>query len=687
MTLRIRCITLVKDPKGSINSILIGYWFAISYSKQRPCPSSTANHSTPCKSISGAISSCTWLATRGFSASTRIHRGVASFTMGKRKDRREYSSRKRKFCGNQHSSGVSRGKRQKLSETEVESYSAAETENVNIDPSVSPPSPPKPSAFSSASGEKLKNRQQEELEFDKDDLLTGFRFVDIELLVDFVKKLLCPACKRPLGQNTRLSHVTEHRTNQASKVVFTCQCQQTSTLFTSKKSGKVYEANRRFPLAIFSIGKHHTGAKRFLGNMNMPPPALRKSWRNHKKQIHKATTTVAAVTMQEAAQEVKTEDSPTCVKVSCDGTWHRRGFSSKNGIATVLSVNGKNSKVLDTETLSNYCDSCAKQKHMKTDAEFQAWLITHQDACQKNHTGSAASMEPSGMETVFRRSVERYDLQYTEYLGDGDSKSYARVKNADPAIYDGVQISKLECCGHVQKRMGRQLTNRVAELKSTTFRHNGKPVKGIGGRAGLKKAAILKIQGHFGAAIRQNSGDLRAMKKAIWAIFEHRNRQHDNCGQWCPSKKVNGGDPNKNSLPPYVMEAIRPVFETLTDDSLLQKCLHGGTQNSNESFHHLIWEGCPKTTFCGRERLELAVADATVVYNCGEVKRVDIFRQLNIQPGYYAMQCFKDLDGSRVLRACAEGMVAAKQQRRQRALDNAELGMDTEYFYLSGAHE
>lgn len=159
--------------------------------------------------------------------------------MGKRKDRREYSSRKREFCGNQRSSGVSRGKRQKLSETEAESHSEAEIENVNIDPSVSPPSPPKPSAFSSASGEKLKNRQQEELEFHKDDLLTGFRFVDIELLVDFVKKLLCPACKRPLGQNTRLSHVTEHRTNQASKVVFTCQCQQSSTLFTSKKSGKV----------------------------------------------------------------------------------------------------------------------------------------------------------------------------------------------------------------------------------------------------------------------------------------------------------------------------------------------------------------------------------------------------------------------------------------------------------------
>ena len=136
------------------------------------------------------------------------------------------------------------------------------------------------------------------------------------------------------------------------------------------------------------------------------------------------------------------------------------------------------------------------------------------------------------------------------------------------------------------------------------------------------------------------------------AISEHRNRQHDNCGQRCPSKMVNGGDPNKNSLPPYVMEAIRPVFETQTDNSLLQKCLHGGTQNSNESFHHLIWERCPQTTFCGREGLELAVADETVVYNCGEVRRLDIFRQLNIQPGYYATQCFKDLDGSSVKGQC-----------------------------------
>ena len=458
-----------------------------------------------------------------------------------------------------------------------------------------------------------------EIVFDKDELLTGFRFVDIKLLIGFVQTLLCPTCKRPLGQNSRQSHshVKEHRTNQASKLVFTCQCKDKSVLFTSKKCGRVYEANRRFPLAMFSIGKHHTGAKRFLGNMNMPPPPHRQSWRNHKKQIEKATKLVASASMQEAAQEMKTTDAHIDIQVSCDGTWHRRGFSSKNGIVTVLSVNGRNSKVIDNETLANHCDACAKHKHKKGETEFEHWHKTHtqKKLCEKNHTGSAGSMEPAGTETIFRRSVTKHGLRYTQYLGDGDSKSYSRVKNAQPPVYDNTDITKLECCGHVQKRMGRHLTNKVSELKKTPFVHNGKTVKGIGGRGGLKKTAILKIEGHYGAAIRNNVGDLPAMKKAVWAIWEHRNGQHDSCGTWCPSKKADGGGPNKNALPPYVMEAIKPIFSTPADDSLLEKCLHGGTQNTNESFHHLIWERCPKTTFCGRSRVVLAVDDATVVFN------------------------------------------------------------------------
>ena len=45
--------------------------------------------------------------------------------------------------------------------------------------------------------------------------------------------------------------------------------------------------------------------------MNMPPPPHRQSWRNHKKQIEKATEVVANTCMQAAAQEVKTTEPHT----------------------------------------------------------------------------------------------------------------------------------------------------------------------------------------------------------------------------------------------------------------------------------------------------------------------------------------------------------------------------------------
>ena len=130
--------------------------------------------------------------------------------------------------------------------------------------------------------------------------------------------------------------------------------------------------------------------------------------------------------------------------------------------------------------------------------------------------------------------------------------------------------------------------------------------------------------------------------------------------------------------------AIRPVFETLAAESLLDKCRHGGTQNTNESFHHLIWERSPKTTFCGRARIELAVADATIVYNEGELRR-DILVELGIAAGYYTMQSFKELDAGRV-RGAAQGTVAARQQRQKRTLDNARLMDDTVDYYEGGAH-
>ena len=48
---------------------------------------------------------------------------------------------------------------------------------------------------------------------------------------------------------------------------------------------------------------------------------------------------------------------------------------------------------------------------------------------------------------------------------------------------------------------------------------------------------------------------------------------------------------------------------------MLQKCLHGMTQNCNESFNQLIWNCCPKDIFISKKIVEMAVNSATTNYN------------------------------------------------------------------------
>ncbi|GFX25166.1 uncharacterized protein TNCV_2753411 [Trichonephila clavipes] len=58
-------------------------------------------------------------------------------------------------------------------------------------------------------------------------------------------------------------------------------------------------------------------------------------------------------------------------------------------------------------------------------------------------------MEVVGAYRIFERSNVR-NVQYNEYYGDGDSKGYESVKN----FYGINTVTKLECIGHVQKRVG-----------------------------------------------------------------------------------------------------------------------------------------------------------------------------------------------------------------------------------------
>ena len=121
---------------------------------------------------------------------------------------------------------------------------------------------------------------------------------------------------------------------------------------------------------------------------------------------------------------------------------------------------------------------------------------------------------------------------------------------------------------------------------------------------------------------------------------------------WCKyqADKLNNTSTYKEKpdIPAIIRETIRPVFISLSDEELLSKCLHGKTQNNNESLNGLIWKRCLKDVFVGRTTLELGVASAIISFNNGLGGVVKVFSELNISPGKYTEKHCLEKDHDRI---------------------------------------
>lgn len=210
------------------------------------------------------------------------------------------------------------------------------------------------------------------------------------------------------------------------------------------------------------------------------------------KEMHKVANRLRQK-LRDNGQDVG-DDDIIDVAVSFDGTWAKRGFTSQSGIVFVISVD--TGEVLDTYVLNKHCQKCSIKKAQCGDdaGAFEEWRVEHMAAgeCDINFTGSSPAMEAEGAVTLWRRSIAKHKMRYKWMLSDGDSKAF----NAVEYVYGyGCVVNKVDCVGHVQKRMGKALLN----LKSTT--------KGrlSGGRGRLTDGKIKDIQRQYRLAIRQNT--------------------------------------------------------------------------------------------------------------------------------------------------------------------------------------
>lgn len=121
------------------------------------------------------------------------------------------------------------------------------------------------------------------------------------------------------------------------------------------------------------------------------------------------------------------------------------------------------------------------------------------------------------------------------------------------------------------------------------------------------------------------------------------------------------------------MEAIKSIFEDLSNPALLEKCLHGKTQNVNESFNNFVWKNIPKNTFVGIETLKTGVYDAVSAFNDGNISRCKVLRALSIEPGAFCISALKADDKRRLLAADKNFLQASKTERQKRSRERTAL--------------
>ena len=189
-------------------------------------------------------------------------------------------------------------------------------------------------------------------------------------------RLYCHTYGKPPSKK-RLCHTTS---------LFCENCGFQKEFYTSKKQAKSFEVNRRLVYSMRSLGKGHSGAKKFRSLMNMPSPPTARAYSSSAKAIGKHIRSIAQKSMENVAKEIRKSvgesDIVNCA-VSCDGTWQKRGFTSKNGCMTVISMDS--GKVLDTEALSQSCKQCQQHENLdKESTEYRTWWADHNFKCKAN---------------------------------------------------------------------------------------------------------------------------------------------------------------------------------------------------------------------------------------------------------------------------------------------------------------
>ena len=118
-----------------------------------------------------------------------------------------------------------------------------------------------------------------------------------------------------------------------------------------------------------ACGQGYAGLEKLTALMNLLKPMTANNYDKIVNRLNVVGKEVANETMTDVSENLlsksKGPNHDTVIDtVSCDGSWQKRGYSSLNGVVTVISMD--NGKILDIEPMTRTCKSCLLHEKLKT---------------------------------------------------------------------------------------------------------------------------------------------------------------------------------------------------------------------------------------------------------------------------------------------------------------------------------
>ncbi|GFU95447.1 uncharacterized protein TNCV_4787821 [Trichonephila clavipes] len=117
-------------------------------------------------------------------------------------------------------------------------------------------------------------------------------------------------------------------------------------------------------------------------------------------------------------------------------------------------------------------------------------------------------------------------------------------------------------------------------------------------------------------------------------------------------------------LPNSILNTVKTTYMDLCDQSLLEKCLHGKTQNANESFNGVLWSIIPKETFVELLTLQFGAFLAVLQFNDGSKGILSVLEYLHIPMGYFILKGFSKVDDERIVDSERHSLPTTKNKRK-----------------------